>query len=86
MFGTSLAGLPPEVCQPRDQPQRTRAIWRRKQQKPPRTGRLRHAARSDANGIPVRHFPGKDKAERYATDPEYRASLVPRKAGEKAKK
>jgi hypothetical protein len=38
------------------------------------------------NGIPVRHFPGKDKAERYATDPEYRASLVPRKAGEKAKK
>jgi hypothetical protein len=21
------------------------------------------------NGIPVRHFPGKEKAERYATDP-----------------
>jgi hypothetical protein len=28
------------------------------------------------NGLPVRHFPGKEKAERYATDPEYRASLV----------
>jgi hypothetical protein len=25
-------------------------------------------------GIPVRYFPGKEKAERYATDPEYRAS------------
>jgi hypothetical protein len=36
-------------------------------------------------GLPVRHFPGKEKAERYATDPEYRASLVPRKAWEKAK-
>jgi hypothetical protein len=32
------------------------------------------------NGIPVRHFPGKENAERYATDPEYRASLVTRKA------
>ena len=32
-----------------------------------------------------RHFPGKEKAERYATDPEYRASLVPRKAWEKTK-
>jgi hypothetical protein len=31
------------------------------------------------NGIPVRHFPGKKKAEQYATDPEYRASLVTRK-------
>jgi hypothetical protein len=28
------------------------------------------------NGLPIRHFPGKEKAERYATDPEYRASLV----------
>jgi hypothetical protein len=37
------------------------------------------------NGLPVRHFPGKEKAERYATDPEYRASLVLRKAWEKAK-
>jgi hypothetical protein len=37
------------------------------------------------NGLPVRHFPGKEKAERYATDPEYRASLVPRKAWEKTK-
>jgi hypothetical protein len=27
------------------------------------------------NGIPVRHFPGKEKAQRYATNPEYRASL-----------
>jgi len=23
------------------------------------------------NGLPVRHFPGKEKAELYATDPEY---------------
>jgi hypothetical protein len=37
------------------------------------------------NGLPVRHFPGKEKAERYATDPEYRASLVPRRAWEKTK-
>jgi hypothetical protein len=37
------------------------------------------------NGLAVRHFPGKEKAERYATDPEYRASLVPKKAWEKAK-
>jgi hypothetical protein len=37
------------------------------------------------NGITVRHFPGKEKAERYATDPEYRASLVTGKAWEKAK-
>ena len=28
------------------------------------------------NGIPVRHFPGKANADRYATDPQYRASLV----------
>jgi hypothetical protein len=28
------------------------------------------------NGLPVKHFPRKAKAERYATDPEYRASLV----------
>jgi hypothetical protein len=33
----------------------------------------------------VRHFPGKEKAERYATDPEYRASLTAGKAWEKAK-
>ena len=38
------------------------------------------------NGIPVRHFPGREKAERYATDPEYRASLAAGKAWEKAKK
>jgi hypothetical protein len=28
------------------------------------------------NGLPVRHFPGKEKAQRYATDPAYRASLM----------
>jgi hypothetical protein len=28
------------------------------------------------NGIPVRHFGNKTTAERYATDPKYRASLV----------
>jgi hypothetical protein len=28
------------------------------------------------NGMPVRFFPGKEKARRFATDPEYRASLV----------
>jgi hypothetical protein len=28
------------------------------------------------NGIPVRHFAHKAVAERYATDPEYRASLI----------
>ena len=37
------------------------------------------------NGVPVRHFPGKEKAERYATDPDYRASLQTKKAPEKAK-
>jgi len=36
-------------------------------------------------GIPVRYFPGKEKAERYATDPEYRASLSLGKRWEKAK-
>jgi hypothetical protein len=38
------------------------------------------------NGTPVKHFPGKEKAQRYATDPGYRASLVAGKAWEKAKK
>jgi hypothetical protein len=33
------------------------------------------------NGLPVRHFPGKAKAERYATDPEYQASLSQGKLG-----
>jgi hypothetical protein len=28
------------------------------------------------NGLPVRHFPGKEKAQQFATDPEYRASLL----------
>ena len=28
------------------------------------------------NGIALRHFPGKEMAQRYATDPAYRASLV----------
>jgi len=28
------------------------------------------------NGIPVRHFANKAVAERYATDAEYRASLI----------
>jgi hypothetical protein len=37
------------------------------------------------NGLPVRHFPGKGKAQRFATDREYRASLVAGKAWEKAK-
>jgi hypothetical protein len=37
------------------------------------------------NGLPVRHFPGKERAQRFATDPEYRASLVAAKAWEKAK-
>src|SRR5712675_1346615 len=32
------------------------------------------------NGLPVRHFPGKGNAQRYATDPEYRASLAAGKA------
>ncbi|MDB5610270.1 MAG: hypothetical protein JWP25_7170 [Bradyrhizobium sp.] len=38
------------------------------------------------NGKPVRNFPGKEKAERFATDPEYRASLVTAKVWKKAKK
>jgi hypothetical protein len=33
----------------------------------------------------VRHFHGKEKAQRFATDPEYRASLAVGKAWEKAK-
>jgi hypothetical protein len=37
------------------------------------------------NGLPVRHFRGKEKAQRHATDPEYRASLIARKVWEKAK-
>ena len=37
------------------------------------------------NGLPVRHFPGKEKAERFATDPKYRASLAAGKAWEKVK-
>jgi hypothetical protein len=28
------------------------------------------------NGIPIRHFVNKTNAERYATDPEYRAGLI----------
>jgi hypothetical protein len=36
------------------------------------------------NGFPVRHFPGKEKAKRYATDPEYRAALIAEKAWKKA--
>jgi hypothetical protein len=27
------------------------------------------------NGLPVRHFPGKENAQRYATDPEYRIAM-----------
>jgi hypothetical protein len=38
------------------------------------------------NGVPVRHFPGREKAQRYATDPEYRANLIAGKAWEKAKR
>src|SRR5258708_19781181 len=37
------------------------------------------------NGLPVRHFPGKKNAQRFATDPEYRAILAAGKACEKAK-
>jgi hypothetical protein len=36
-------------------------------------------------GMPVRYFPDKERAQRFATDPEYRASLVGVKAWEKAK-
>jgi hypothetical protein len=28
------------------------------------------------HGLPVKHFPGEAMAQRFATDPEYRASLV----------
>jgi hypothetical protein len=35
------------------------------------------------NGIPVWHAPTRAKADRYATDPEYRASLVPMKYAER---
>jgi hypothetical protein len=35
--------------------------------------------------MPVRYFPDKEKAQRFATDPEYRAGLVAVKALEKAK-
>jgi len=35
--------------------------------------------------VPVRHFPGKEKAERFGTDPEYRASQAAGRAWEKAK-
>ena len=34
--------------------------------------------------IPVRYFPGKENAQRFASDPEYRASLVTVKTWEKA--
>ena len=37
------------------------------------------------NGIAVRHFPSKEKAQRFATDPEYRASLVTAKMRKNAK-
>jgi hypothetical protein len=37
------------------------------------------------DGLPVRHFPGKEKAELYATDPEYRASLITGRTWVKAK-
>jgi hypothetical protein len=37
------------------------------------------------NGLPVRHFPGKETAERFATDPEYRASQAAGRAWEKGK-
>jgi hypothetical protein len=39
-------------------------------------GRLKVGWTVKRNGIPVMHFPGKEKAQRYATDPEYRASLL----------
>ena len=37
------------------------------------------------NGIAMNRFPGKEKAQRYAIDPEYRASRFTGKAWEKAK-
>jgi hypothetical protein len=36
------------------------------------------------DGLAVRHFPGREKADKFASDPEYRASLVTGKAWEKA--
>jgi hypothetical protein len=39
----------------------------------------------ERDGLPVRHFPGKKKAELCATDPEYRASLISGSAWVKAK-
>jgi hypothetical protein len=33
-------------------------------------------AKSKSRGIPVRHFINKANAERYATDPDLRASLI----------
>ena len=32
-----------------------------------------------AHDMPIRHFGDKRKAERYASDPEYRASVVSRR-------
>jgi hypothetical protein len=32
-----------------------------------------------AHDIPIRHFVDKAKAERYASDPEYRASVLSRR-------
>jgi hypothetical protein len=37
-------------------------------------------------GIPVRYFPGKDKAERFATDPEYRGEPFTAKVWKKVKR
>jgi hypothetical protein len=33
------------------------------------------------NGSPVRHFPTRENAEFYATDPEYRARLARERSG-----
>lgn len=35
-----------------------------------------HGRAVTCNGVPVRHFVNKTNAVRYATDPEYRASLI----------
>jgi hypothetical protein len=37
------------------------------------------------NDMPVRFFPGKEKAQRFATDPESRSSLVTAKVWKKTK-
>jgi hypothetical protein len=37
------------------------------------------------NGLPARHFAGRERAERFATDPEYSVNLAAGKAWEKAK-